>query len=67
MPYALRPETDRLLGPTLDALRGGKALQGMDTLEMSEALAQTYVRLDHLHPFREGNPSAPSWSSCPSR
>lgn len=55
VPYALRPETDRLLGPTLAALQGGKALQGMDTLEMSDALAQTYARLDHLHPFREGN------------
>lgn len=55
VPYALRPETDRLLGPTLDALQGGKALRGFDHLEMSEALAQTYARLDYLHPFREGN------------
>jgi cell filamentation protein len=44
-----------LLGPTLDALRGGEALQGLDTLEMADALAQTYARLDYLHPFREGN------------
>lgn len=55
VPYALRPETDRMLGPTLDALKGGKALQGFDMLEMSEALSQTYARLDYLHPFREGN------------
>ena len=55
VPYALRPETDRMLGPTLDALQGGKALKGFDLLEMSEALAQTYARLDYLHPFREGN------------
>jgi fido (protein-threonine AMPylation protein) len=55
VPYALRSETDRLLGPTLDALQGGQALAGMDTLEMSEAIAQVYARLDYLHPFREGN------------
>ena len=55
VPYALRPETDRMLGPTLDALQGGKALNGFDLLEMSEAVAQTYARLDYLHPFREGN------------
>lgn len=55
VPYALRPETDRMLGPTLDALKGGRALQDFDTLEMSEAIAQTYARLDYLHPFREGN------------
>jgi cell filamentation protein len=55
VPYALRPETDQLLGPTLDALQGGKALRGFDLLEMSEALAATYERLDYLHPFREGN------------
>lgn len=55
VPYALRPETDRMLGPTLDALQGGKALRGFDLLEMSEAVAQTYARLDYLHPFREGN------------
>jgi cell filamentation protein len=55
VPYALRSETDRLLGPTLDALQGGKALQNLDTLEMADALAQTYARLDYFHPFREGN------------
>lgn len=55
VPYALRSDTDRLLGPTLDALDGGKALRSFDLLEMSEALAQTYARLDYLHPFREGN------------
>ena len=55
VPYALRPETDRLLEPTLAALQGGKALRGFDLLEMSEAVAQTYARLDFLHPFREGN------------
>jgi len=55
VPYALRPEIDRNLGPTLEALQGGKALKGYDLLEMSEAVAQTYARLDYLHPFREGN------------
>lgn len=55
VPYALRPETDRLLEPTLAALQGGKALRGFDLLEMSEAIAQTYARIDYLHPFREGN------------
>ena len=55
VPYALRSETDQHLGPTLAALQGGKALSGLDTLEMSEAMAQTYARLDYLHPFREGN------------
>lgn len=55
VPYALRPETDRMLGPTLDMLKGGKAFEGFDMLEMSEAMAQTYARLDYLHPFREGN------------
>lgn len=55
VPYALRSETDQHLGPTLAALQGGKALAGLDTLEMSEAMAQTYARLDYLHPFREGN------------
>lgn len=55
IPYALRPETDRMLGPTLDALQGGKSLRGYDMLEMSEAFAQTYARLDYLHPFHEGN------------
>ena len=55
VPYALRSDTDRLLAPTLDALQGGKAFAGFDLLEMSEALAQTYARLDYLHPFREGN------------
>ncbi len=55
VPYALRSETDRLLGPTLEALQGGKAFRGFDLLEMSEAIAQTYARLDFLHPFREGN------------
>lgn len=55
VPYALRPEIDRNLGPTLDVLQGGKALRGYDMLEMSEAVAQTYARLDYLHPFREGN------------
>lgn len=55
VPYALRPEIDRNLGPTLDALQGGAALKGYDLLEMSEAVAQTYSRLDYLHPFREGN------------
>jgi fido (protein-threonine AMPylation protein) len=55
VPYALRSEMDRLLAPTLAALQGGKALAGMDTLEMSEAIAQIYARLDYLHPFREGN------------
>lgn len=55
VPYALRSETDRMLGPTLEALKGGAALQGFDLLEMSEAVAQTYARLDYLHPFREGN------------
>lgn len=55
VPYALRPEIDRNLGPTLDALKGGTALKGYDLLEMSEAVAQTYSRLDYLHPFREGN------------
>ncbi|WP_293977591.1 Fic family protein [Sphingomonas sp.] len=55
VPYALRSETDRQLGPTLDALQGGRALAGFDLLEMSEAIAQTYARLDYLHPFREGN------------
>ncbi len=55
VPYALRPEIDRSLGPTLDALQGGTALKGYDLLEMSEAIAQTYARLDYLHPFREGN------------
>ena len=54
-PMRWRPETDRLLGPTLEALQGGKALRGFDLLEMSETLAQTYARLDYLHPFREGN------------
>lgn len=53
--YALRPETDRLLGPTLDALQGGKALNGLNLREMSGAIAETYARLDYLHPFREGN------------
>lgn len=55
VPYALRPEIDQKLGPTLDALQGGKALRGFDLLEMSEAVSQTYARLDYLHPFREGN------------
>ena len=55
VPYALRPEIDEKLGPTLDALQGGKALQRFDLLEMSEAMAETYARLDYLHPFREGN------------
>lgn len=55
VPYALRPETDRMLSPTLDALQGGKPLRGYDLLEMSEAVAQTYAWLDYLHPFREGN------------
>lgn len=55
VPYALRPEVDRYLGPTLDALQGGAALRGYDLLEMSEAVAQTYARLDYLHPFGEGN------------
>lgn len=55
VPYALRPEIDRNLGPTLAVLDGGKALKGYDMLEMSEAVAQTYARLDYLHPFREGN------------
>ncbi|MET3762108.1 fido (protein-threonine AMPylation protein) [Sphingomonas sp. UYEF23] len=55
VPYALRPEIERNLGPTLAALDGGKALKGYDMLEMSEAVAQTYARLDYLHPFREGN------------
>ena len=55
VPYALRSDADRLLGPTLDALEGGKALAGFDLIEMSEAIAQTYARLDYLHPFREGN------------
>ena len=53
--YALRPEIDAKLGPTLDALKGGEALKGYDLLEMSEAISQTYSRLDYLHPFREGN------------
>ena len=44
-----------MLASTLDALQGGKALTGFDLLEMSEAIAQTYARLDYLHPFREGN------------
>lgn len=55
MPYALRSETDRMLGPTPDALKGGAALRGFDLLEMSEAVAQIYARLDYLHPFREEN------------
>ena len=55
VPYALRPEIDRNLGPTLAALDAGKALKDYDILEMSEAVAQTYARLDYLHPFREGN------------
>lgn len=55
VPYALRSDSDRMLGPTLDALQGGQALRGFDVLDMSEAIAQTYARLDHLHPFREGN------------
>ena len=55
VPYALRPQIDRDLGPTLDALQGGKALKGLNLLEMSDAMAQTYARLDYLHPFREGN------------
>lgn len=55
VPYALRPEIDRNLGPTLAALDGGKAIKGYDMLEMSETVAQTYARLDYLHPFREGN------------
>lgn len=55
VPYALRPEIDRSLGPTLEVLQGGKALRGYDILEMSEAVAQIYARLDYLHPFREGN------------
>lgn len=55
VPYALRPEIDLSLGPTLEALQGGKALRGYDLLDMSEAVAQTYARLDYLHPFREGN------------
>ncbi|WP_010188432.1 Fic family protein [Sphingomonas sp. PAMC 26605] len=55
VPYALRPEMERNLGATLEALQGGKALKGYDTLEMSEAIAQTYARLDYLHPFGEGN------------
>ena len=55
VPYALRSDADRMLGPTLDALQGGKALAGFDLLEMSEAIAQTYARLDYLHPFREAN------------
>ena len=55
VPYALRSDADRMLGPTLDALQGGKALGGFDLLEMSEAIAQTYARLDYLHPFREGS------------
>lgn len=44
-----------MLAPTLDALQGGEALRGFDLLEMSEGIAQTYARLDYLHPFREGN------------
>jgi cell filamentation protein len=36
-------------------LQGGKALAGLDTLDMADALAQTYSRLDYLHPFCEGN------------
>lgn len=42
VPYALRPEIDRNLGPTLAVLDGGKAIKGYDMLEMSEAVAQTY-------------------------
>lgn len=34
-----------MLGPTLDALQGGKALGGFDLLEMSEAIAQTFAHL----------------------
>jgi len=55
VPYALWPEIDRNLGPTLAVLDAGKALKGYDMMEMSEAVAQTYARLDYLHPFREGN------------
>lgn len=44
--YALDSETGQYLGPTL---------AGFDTLEMADALAQTYSRLDFLHPFRKGN------------
>ncbi len=36
-------------------MQGGKALAGLNTLDMADALAQTYARLDHLHPFSEGN------------
>lgn len=53
MPYALRPEIDRSLGHTLAALQGGAALKGYDLLDMSEAIAQTYARLDYLVPRGE--------------
>lgn len=53
--YASRAEIDKELGPTLAALRGGKALADMDTLQMSQAMADLYGKLDFLHPFSEGN------------
>jgi fido (protein-threonine AMPylation protein) len=55
VPYDLRPEPDRNQKATLDALQGAMALRGYDLLEMSAAVAQTYVPIDDLHPFGEGN------------
>lgn len=55
VPYALRSTLDRELGPLLTGLEGGAKLAGKDTLAMAGAMADLYAKLDHLHPFSEGN------------